>query len=277
VVIFRPPPATAEELKAAANAHGATVVFLVPTQIRGLLAISKEGALALPSVRLLVTSGSATAPHERAQIMSRLTPGFVDYYGTSEGGGISVLMPDEQIDFADTVGCPAFRVEIEIVDEDGQPRPAGEVGRLRYRGPGVSRLMVSADGIISQSDGAWNEPGDLARMLPSGHVQLAGRAKDLIIRGGVNIYPAEVETVLRAHPAVHEVCVFGVGDTHLGERIAAAIVTKAGVSPNVEDVLGFAKSRLASYKIPDRIIFVADLPRNSSGKVLRSALPKLLD
>jgi fatty-acyl-CoA synthase/long-chain acyl-CoA synthetase len=277
VVIFRPPPATAEELKAAANAHGATVVFLVPTQIRGLLAISKEGALALPSVRLLVTSGSATAPHERAQIMSRLTPGFVDYYGTSEGGGISVLMPDEQIDFADTVGRPAFRVEIEIVDEDGQPRPAGEVGRLRYRGPGVSRLMVSADGIISQSDGAWNEPGDLARMLPSGHVQLAGRAKDLIIRGGVNIYPAEVEAILREHPAVHEVCVFGVGDTHLGERIAAAIVTKAGVSPNVEDVLGFAKSRLASYKIPDRIIFVADLPRNSSGKVVRSALPKLLD
>ena len=90
-----------------------------------------------------------------------------------------MLMPDEQIDFADTVGCPAFRVEIEIVDEDGQPRPAGEVGRLRYRGPGVSRLMVSADGIISQSDGAWNEPGDLARMLPSGHVQLAGRAEDI--------------------------------------------------------------------------------------------------
>ena len=83
----------------------------MPTQIRGLLAISKEGVLALPSVRLLVTSGSATAPHERAQIMSRLTPGFFDLR-TSEGGGISVLMPDEQIDFADTVGCPAFRVEI---------------------------------------------------------------------------------------------------------------------------------------------------------------------
>jgi acyl-CoA synthetase (AMP-forming)/AMP-acid ligase II len=228
-------------------------------------------------VRLLVTSGSAIAPHERAQIMSRLTPGFVDYYGTSEGGGISVLMPDEQIEFADTVGRPAFRVEIEIVDEDGQPRSAGEVGRLRYRGPGVSRLMVSADGIISQSDGAWNEPGDLARMLPSGHVQLAGRAKDLIIRGGVNIYPTEVEAALREHQAVHEVCVFGVSDTHLGERVAAAIVAKAGASPKVEDVLAFAKSRLATYKIPDRIIVVADLPRNSSGKVVRSALPKLLD
>ena len=277
VVIFRPPPTTAEELQAAANSHGATVVFLVPTQIRGLLDISKGGALALPSVRLLVTSGSATAPHERAQIMSRLTPGFVDYYGTSEGGGISVLMPDEQIEYADTVGRPAFRVEIQIVDEDGQPRPPGEVGRLRYRGPGVSRLMVSAEGIITSSDGAWNEPGDLARILPSGHVQLAGRAKDLIIRGGVNIYPAEVEAVLREHPAILEVSVFGVSDAHLGERIAAAIVARAGARPEIEDVRSFAKSRLAVYKIPDRIMFVAELPRNSSGKVVRSALPRLYD
>ena len=83
-------------------------------------------------------------------------------------------MPDEQIEFADTVGRPAFRVEIEIVDEDGQPRPAGEVGRLRYRGPGISRLMVSADGIISQSDGASNEPGDLARMLGKATCNLPG-------------------------------------------------------------------------------------------------------
>ena len=137
--------------------------------------------------------------------------------------------------------------------------------------------MVSADGIISQSDGAWNEPGDLARMLPSGHLQLAGRAKDLIIRGGVNIYPVEVEAALRKHQAVHEVCVFGVSDSHLGERVAAAIVAKTGAPPKVEDVLDFAKSRLAAYKIPDKIILVADLPRNSSGKVVRSALPKLLD
>jgi acyl-CoA synthetase (AMP-forming)/AMP-acid ligase II len=209
--------------------------------------------------------------------MSRLTPGFVDYYGTSEGGGISVLMPDEQIEFADTVGRPAFRVEIQIVDEDGQPRPRGDVGRLRYRGPGVSRLMVSAEGIITASDGGWNEPGDLARILPSGHVQLAGRAKDLIIRGGVNIYPAEVEAVLREHPAVLEVSVFGLSDTLLGERIAAAIVARTGARPEIEDVRSFAKSRLAAYKIPDRIMFVADLPRNSSGKVVRSALPRFYD
>ena len=134
--------------------------------------------------------------------MARLTPGFVDYYGTSEGGGISVLMPDEQIAFADTVGRPAFRVEIEIVDEESRPLPIGEVGRLRYRGPGVSGVMVSAAGVVSANTGAWNEPGDLARMLPSGHVQLAGRAKDLIIRGGVNIYPTEVEAALRTHPSV---------------------------------------------------------------------------
>ena len=251
-------------------------MFLVPTQIRGLLAICKGDTPALPSVRLLVTSGSATAPHERKEVMARLTPGFVDYYGTSEGGGISVLMPDEQIAFADTVGRPAFRVEIEIVDEENRPLPIGEVGRLRYRGPGVSGVMVNAAGVVSANTGAWNEPGDLARMLPSGHVQLAGRAKDLIIRGGVNIYPTEVEAALRTHPSVYEICVFGKADQLLGERVAAAVVARPGVRPDVESIRDFGRERLASYKIPESIVFVDDLPRNSSGKVVRAALAKLL-
>jgi acyl-CoA synthetase (AMP-forming)/AMP-acid ligase II len=274
-VIFRPPPATAEEIKAAIDAHAVTVVFLVPTQIRGLLAHWNGEGHALPSVRLLVTSGSATAPHERSQIMARLTPGFVDYYGTSEGGGISVLMPDEQVAFADTVGRPAFRVEVEIVDEQGRVLPNGEVGRLRYRGPGVSGVMVNAAGVVTANAGAWNEPGDLARIMPSGHVQLAGRAKDLIIRGGVNVYPAEVETVLRADAAVHDVCVFGLPDPLLGERIAAAIVARPGVTLDPDAIISRARQKLASYKVPDRIVIVEDLPRNSSGKVLRGALAEM--
>jgi len=276
-VIFCPPPITPAEIIQAARTHQITAMFLVPTQIRGLLDTWHGNGPALPSVRLLVTTGSAVAPHERRQVIERLTPGFVDYYGTSEAGGISVLAAHEQLRFADTVGRPAFRVEIEIVDEAGMKVPAGEVGRLRYRGPGVSRTHVDADGGTFTSPDGWHFPGDLARYLPSGHIQLAGRAKDLIIRGGVNIYPAEIEAALRTHPAVAEACVFGTADRRLGETVVAAIALRPGQTLDAESALVYLSERLARYKLPERITFVQELPRNTSGKVVRASLIKLLD
>ncbi len=276
-VVFAPPRPTPEMLIDTARAQRITAMFLVPTQIRGLLDAWRGDGPALPDVRALVTTGSAVAPHERRQILERLTPGFIDYYGTSEAGGISVLTAHEQLRFPDTVGRPAFRVEIEIVDEDGRRLPDGEVGRLRYRGPGVSRLHVDADGGTFTSPDGWHYPGDLARYLPSGHVQLAGRAKDLIIRGGVNISPAEIEAILRTHPAIAEASVFGIEDRRLGEMIAAAIVRRPGAELDAAGTLEFLGRSLARYKLPERIAFVAELPRNTSGKVVRAALAKLLD
>jgi acyl-CoA synthetase (AMP-forming)/AMP-acid ligase II len=275
-VILRPPPVPPLDLIEAAQAHQASVMFLVPTQIRGLLDAWREAAPALPTVRRLVTSGAAITAHERRRIVERLSPGLVDYYGTSEGGGISVLMPHEQLTFPETVGRPAFRTEIEIVDDAMGPAPTGTVGRLRYRGPGVSRSLVSADGISASAQDGWYYPGDLARLLPSGHVQLAGRAKDLVIRGGVNIYPAEIEAALRMHEAVGEICVFGITDERLGEIVAAAIVPRPGTVLSAADIQSYARERLASYKVPDRVVFVAALPRNSSGKVIRAELGKLI-
>ena len=274
-VVFCPPPANAEKLIEIAQREKVSALFLVPTQIRGLLDAWRDRGLALPGVRLLVTSGSAIASHERAQIMERLTPGFVDYYGTSEGGGISLLMPEEQLAYAETVGRPSFRVEVEIVDEAGKAMPLGEIGRLRYRGPGVSRLMVSAAGEQTLSADGWLEPGDLARILPTGHVKIAGRAKDVIIRGGANIYPAEVESVIREISTVAEVCVFGAADARLGETVVAAIVMRPGQSFDEAATRVFLRERLAPYKIPDRFMLVDDLPRNTSGKVIRAKLADL--
>ena len=276
-VIFCPPPVTPAGIIDAARTHQITTMFLVPTQIRGLIDEWHGDGPALPSVRLLVTTGSAVAPHERRQIIECLTPGFVDYYGTSEAGGISVLAAHEQLRFADTVGRPAFQVEIEIVDEAGTRLPEGEVGRLRYRGPGVSRTHVDADGETFTSPDGWHFPGDLARYLPSGHIQLAGRAKDLIIRGGVNIYPAEIEAALRTHRAVADGCVFGRADRRLGETVVAVIVLRTGEKLDATDALAYLSARLAHYKLPERIAFVQELPRNTSGKVVRAALVKLLE
>jgi acyl-CoA synthetase (AMP-forming)/AMP-acid ligase II len=275
-VVFCPLPARATDILAAASAHGITAMFLVPTQIRGLLDHWRGDGLGLPGVRVLVTTGSAVAPHERRQIIERLTPGFVDYYGTSEAGGISVLAAHEQLRFSETVGRPAFRVEIEIVDEAGAKVPSGEVGRLRYRGPGVSRLHVDADGENFTSADGWHFPGDLARFLPSGHIQLAGRAKDLIIRGGVNIYPAEIEAALCSHPAVAEAGVFGTPDRRLGEIVVAAVALRPDAKPSTGELLAYLGERLARYKLPERMVFIDKLPRNTSGKVIRAELTKLL-
>lgn len=275
-VIFAPPPIAAEAVIAAANAHAVTAMFLVPTQLRGLLDGWQGTGFALPTVRRLVTSGAAIAGHERRQVIERLTPGLVDYYAASEGGGISVLMPDEQLIYPETVGRPAFRVEIDIVDEQARPAPLGTVGRLRYRGPGVSRRIVGADGGLETGADAWYYPGDLAAILPSGHIRLAGRAKDLIIRGGINIYPAEIEAVLSTHPAIAELSVFGIADARLGEIVVAAVALRPGTMVSAEEVQAFGRARLAPYKVPAKIVFVAALPRNSSGKVVRAELPKLL-
>lgn len=275
-VVFCPPPAKSADILTAANAHRITAMFLVPTQIRGLLDEWQGVGLRLAGVRVLVTTGSTVAPHERRQIIERLTPGFVDYYGTSEAGGISVLAAHEQLSFSETVGRPAFRVEIEIVDEGGAKVADGEVGRLRYRGPGVSRLHVDANGGNFTTADGWHFPGDLARYLPSGHIQLAGRAKDLIIRGGVNIYPAEIEAALCSHPAVAEASVFGAADRRLGEIVAAAVALRPGAKSDTRELTAYLGERLARYKLPEQTVFIDKLPRNTSGKVIRAELAKLL-
>jgi acyl-CoA synthetase (AMP-forming)/AMP-acid ligase II len=276
-VILKPPPASPEELIATARESEATVTFLVPTQVgRTIEAWAGDGP-AMPSLRRLVVSGAAMPPELRQRAMESLSPGLTDYYATSEGGGIAVLQPGEQLEHGATVGRPAFRVEIEVVDEHDVPVPTGEVARLRYRGPGVSARLIDAEGaVVPAHPEGWFMPGDLARITPSGHVQLAGRSKDVIIRGGVNIYPAEIEAALAAHPAVLEVAVFPVQHADLGEDLAAAIVPRPGMQITAAELRDHAGSRLARYKVPKLFAFVAALPRNTSGKVIRTALPQLL-
>ncbi|WP_210497108.1 class I adenylate-forming enzyme family protein [Microvirga antarctica] len=266
-----------DEIIAIVNERDITALFLVPTQLGRLLDAWDGNGIAMPSVRCLVTSGAAIQPDDRRRVIERLTPNLTDYYATSEGGGIAVLLPHEQLTFPDTVGRPAFRVEIQVVDDEDRPLRAGEVGRLRYRGPGVSTQLVDGQGrSTTAEEGGWFSPGDLAQITPRGHVRLVGRIKDVVIRGGVNIYPVEVESVLSGHPEVVEVCVFGMPDRDLGEVVAAAVVKRAGATCSEDDLRAHVKERLASYKTPKLITFVEALPRNPSGKVVRTALKALL-
>jgi acyl-CoA synthetase (AMP-forming)/AMP-acid ligase II len=256
------------ELVAHVRRVEATVLFLVPTQLRRTMQEIPPG-LAFPGLRVLISSGSALHPDERAAIRERLTPNLFELYSSTEGGSISVLTPADAALRQDSVGRPAFRVQVQIVDDAHRPLPAGQTGRLRYRSPASATEYYRAEGGDAFRDG-WFYPGDLGRMDADGFLVLTGRAKDMIIRGGVNIYPIDIETVIRTLPLVRDVCVAAAPQREMGEAVAAFIVVDHGVT--AEQVTSHCRAHLAAYKVPSIIRFVAEIPRNAGGKPLKAEL-----
>lgn len=272
LVLF-PPPYGPEDLVAAIRDSGAHSTFLVPTLIRRLLELPDESLGALKNLRLLISSGAPLHPDERLAIERRICPGFIEYFASTEGGGISVMAPAERADRPHSVGRAAFRVDVEIVDADHRPLPAGEVGAVRYRGPGVADGFFRDDETSREAfiDG-WFYPGDLGALDAEGYLTLMGRSKNVIIRGGVNIYPLEIERALESHPSVREAAVFALPDPELGEEVCAALVLREPVDEDA--VRAYCRTCLAPYKVPSHIDIRDALPRNSGGKVL---LDKLRD
>jgi acyl-CoA synthetase (AMP-forming)/AMP-acid ligase II len=200
---------------------------------------------------------------------------FFEYYASTEGGGISLLGPDDIDGHGESVGRPVFAVEVEVVDDEDRPLPAGTIGRLRYRGPGVATAYYrDPDASTEAFRHGWFYPGDLAEIDEAGFVSLKGRAKDMIIRGGINIYPADVEAALNAHPAVAEAAVVGWPSKEFGEEIAA-FVRLAGDADEAS-LIAFAAARLARAKWPKAVFVVDDLPKNGAGKVLKRELVERL-
>ncbi len=258
--------ASMAELAAHVAAVQGTVLFLVPTQLRRAMQEALP-APAFPSLRVLISSGSALHADERLAIQQRLTPNLFEMYSSTEGGGVSILSPADCALHPDSVGRPAFRVAVEIVDENHAPLPYGAVGRLRYRSPASATGYFRAEGGDAFRDG-WFYPGDLARMGEDGFLYLAGRAKDMIIRGGVNIYPQDIERVLLALPGVRDACVAGVPAQEMGEEVAAFLVGEG----DADAVRAACRAQLAPYKVPSVIRFVAEIPRNGAGKALKAEL-----
>jgi acyl-CoA synthetase (AMP-forming)/AMP-acid ligase II len=251
---------------------GGTVLFLVPTMLRRMLD-ECPGERVLPSLRVLISSGSALQAEERAAIRRHLTPNLFELYSSTEGGCVSVLTPADGARRPDSVGRPGFRVEVQIVDAEHAPLPPGNIGRLRYRSPASARGYFGVEDSEAFRDG-WFYPGDLAALDADGFLTLHGRAKDMIIRGGVNIHPADIERVLAAFPGVREVAVAGAPSRTLGEEVAAFIVAE----PSVQDAAlrAHCAAHLAPYKVPSLIHRLAELPRNAGGKVVKAQLLALL-
>jgi acyl-CoA synthetase (AMP-forming)/AMP-acid ligase II len=266
---------------AAVQACRATVFFLVPTQYQRLLELPEEQrrAFDISSVRAALVAGSPMPPALRRAVVDWLGPGRLwEFYGSSETGTVSVLRPDEQLVHPDTVGRPLPGVELRLE----RPQP-GAPGEIFVRS---ATLMSGYWNPTSESiewpgtDDGFLSVGDLGEQEHEGApLRLVDRKNDMIISGGVNVYPAEVERALHEHPEVTAAVVFGVADARWQQRVAALVVRAAGSSVSEDDVRAFLRGHLAPHKIPKQIVFVAadDLPRSASGKPLRRAAAALLD
>ena len=270
-VIIDPPPHKPPQLAAAIQTSHANIVFLVPTLMHRLLPLAGATEPLFPGLELLVFGGSIVHRDEALEMGRKLTPNMAGYYATSEGGGISVLHAAEFDARGDTVGKAAAQVTVEVVDSNNVPLPPGETGRLRYRGPGVATTFLDEDGEqdATSVDG-WFYPGDLACVDENGYISLRGREKEVIIRGGVNVYPAEIETALREHPAVTEAAVMGLPSQAMGEDIAAFVVGDDTISS--AELLEHCRQQLAPYKVPKHILVIDRMPKTNFGKLDKKAL-----
>ncbi len=272
--ILHCPPFAPETLAKVVQQHDANALFLVPTQLRRLLACPPETRAPFKRLQLLLSSGAPLQSNERQAIRDTLCDRFHEYYASTEGGGVSLCTPEDFDVHLTSVGRPIYGVEVGIVDDLDQPVEAGHVGRLRYRGPGVAdKFFNDAEQTQQHFRDGWFYPGDLAEQDVHGYIFLRGRSKDVVIRGGINIYPNEIEDTLMQLPKLRECCVFGIPDPELGERLACAWVGEADLT-NAE-LESHCRSKLAPYKAP-RIWFRLDeLPRNSAGKVVKERLQEL--
>jgi acyl-CoA synthetase (AMP-forming)/AMP-acid ligase II len=264
-----------------ARREAVTHAFVVPTMLARIAAAAEaDPELRLPQLRSLAYGG-ARMPAPVLERALRLFPdaGFVNAYGLTETSStVAVLGPDDHR-LAATSEDPVVRrrlgsvgravggIEIAVVTEDGTPGHAEHHGEIRLRGSQVSGTYV--DQASPVDDEGWLRTGDLGWLDDDGYLYVAGRADDVIIRGGENISPSEVEDALLRHPAVAQAAVVGLADEEWGERIGAMVVLRPGASTNGEELFRWAKERLGSLKAPEVVVLRSELPTTPTGKVLR--------
>lgn len=258
-----------------------TMAFLVPAMAELLVAHPEFETRDLSSLQAVSIGSAPLAARTLRALQERLpNAGVTNSYGLTEAGPAYVVMPKEEATKRiGSVGKPLPPTEIKIVDDDDRECGPGEVGELLARLPGRQREYYRNDEATAQawtSDG-WLRSGDFAYLDEDGFLYIVGRKKDLIIRGGHNIYPSDIETVILEHPAVREAAVAGVPHPVLGEDVAAYVVVKPGVELSADELQEFCAERLADYKRPRQVTFLDALPRNATGKVVKRELQATSD
>ena len=270
VLVARFDPANSYDL---IGEHRITLIFGVPAMFQQIALSPRWGTADMSSLRILHCGG---APVPTALIRTYQERGltFVQGFGMTEASpGVLLLRPEDSVRKAGSAGTPMFFTDVRVVDPAGTETAVGEPGEVIVRGPNVmAGYWQRPDETAQTLDGGWLHSGDVATVDEEGFVTIVDRIKDMIISGGENIYPAEVEAVLYEYPAIAECAVVGVPDQRWGEVGRALVVLREGAAATPEEILGFLDGRLARYKIPRTVVVVDTLARNASGKLLRRAL-----
>ena len=261
--------------------------MMVPTMLKMLMDHEEFHDHDLSSLRV-ITYGAAPMPVEvvRRAISEFPETQFINAFGQTETAAtITMLPPDDHVldgspeelerklKRLTSIGKPLEDVDVRIVDEDGEDVPVGEVGEIAARGQRLMKGYWNQDSATAETiRGGWLHTGDLGYWDDDGYIFLAGRARDFIKRGGEMISPEEVEQVLHSHPDIEEAAIIGVEDIDWGERVRAVVVAKSGHAVDEDDVIEYCRQRLASFKKPESVVVVDELPRNPMGKILKRML-----
>jgi len=250
-----------------------TIFEGVPTMYAAMLHHPAADPSHAASLRLCVSGGAAMPVEILRGFEEKFGCIILEGYGLSETSPVASFNHPDKVRKPGSIGTPVEGVEMRLVGNDGADVPAGEVGEIAIRGHNVmkgywGRPEATAEAI---PDG-WFRTGDLARVDEDGYYYIVDRKKEMIIRGGYNVYPREIEEVLHEHPAVAEVAVIGIPHPELGEEVAAAVALKPGGEATPEELRAFAKQRVAAYKYPRHVWLVTELPKGPTGKILRRAV-----
>jgi long-chain acyl-CoA synthetase len=265
------PRFTPQDAFATMQAHGVTVFAGVPTMYFALL--HHEGApAALPGLRICMSGGSAMPVEVMKAFEAKFGVEVLEGYGLSETSPIASFNTPERERTPGSIGYPVWGVEMAILDEKDQPLPDGERGEICIRGHNVMKGYLGREDATRETlRGGWFHSGDIGIRDPNGSYRIVDRVKDMIIRGGFNVYPREIEEVLYAHDAIVEAAVIGVAHESHGEEVKAVVVS-TDPSLTAEGVIAWCKERLAAYKYPRIVTFAESLPKGPTGKILKREL-----
>jgi len=254
-----------------------TIIFAVPAMWAAIGQVPRFGEFDLSSLRFSVSGGSSQPVEEMKRFNSVFGLRLTEGYGLSEASSCStMLMGKFVMEKAGSIGQPFLHNVVKVVNEKGEEVKPGEVGEIVQKDFTVMKGYYNLPEETSQAivDG-WLHTGDLATVDEEGFMAIKSRKKDMIVSGAENIYPVEIEQVLVDHPKIMEAAVFGIPDEKWGETVRAAVALQKGEEMTGEDVIDYCKQNLASYKKPTSVIFLDSLPRNLSGKVLKTELRRL--
>lgn len=255
--------------------HGVNWVTMVPTMMNRIWRLGPEvlAGFPLPSLRMMLHMAAPCAPWLKEAWIDWLGSERIwEYYGTTEGTGSTMISGTDWLAHRGSVGRVRDGYALKILDAEGRELPTGEVGEVFFRPQGGAGSTYHYLGSEARRRGEWEAPGDLGSVNADGYLYLSDRRNDLIISGGANIYPAEVEAVLDAHPAVRGSAVIGLPDEDWGARVHAIVQAVEDSGLEVDELLDFAADRLTRYKLPRSIEFTTEPLRDEAGKVRRAAL-----